>query len=207
MKRSISLSMLPLLCCLALLLAACASQASNKPVPTVASAPPATAVPAARPTAALNPAFALFKGMGYSITYPKTWKVTKSVNAVTFSDPSGTADFVVQLIPNPNGSIQPQKAIGMALSGVQKAGKNYKTLTLSPTVSLNGVVWYQGGASADISSNGRLQSGKVITLATNHPAHAGATTLFSIVYAGPVRSFEATSNAAFLPMLNSFKFA
>ncbi|MBO0782887.1 MAG: hypothetical protein J2P37_29080 [Ktedonobacteraceae bacterium] len=213
MKHHTSLYLLGALCGILLLLTACSQNSSSGSVlnsaagtSTVRTPTHASTTPTTASTAATKVAFTQYKGDGYTINYPKNWKVTKGVNAVTFNDPNSIANFVVQIAPNPKGTIKPDKPVSTVLNSVQKGGKNYKKLNLPATTTINGVTWTQAGATADISAQGKTQSEKMVTLATNHEVPGRETTLFSIVYASSTQNFDRDDRSIFHPMLQSFKF-
>ncbi|MBO0782004.1 MAG: hypothetical protein J2P37_24555 [Ktedonobacteraceae bacterium] len=209
MRKRAILFCIVVLCGLPLSLATCVPGSNSKgdSISTSTAASTVSAHTTAVPGTATHSGFSLYKGEGYIVAYPENWRVTKSVNAVNFSDDSNTAEFAVQMVPNPNSAILPEQAITTELASVNKAGRNYKKLDMPSTVILNGTTWFQAGASADMPANGRMQNGKVMTLATNYPEHAETTTLFSIVYASSAQRFDSDNRLTFLPMLQSFKFA
>ncbi|MBO0789376.1 MAG: hypothetical protein J2P36_00265 [Ktedonobacteraceae bacterium] len=209
MKHPTSRSLIGALCGFLLLLTACFPNRSsgsvlNSPAGTSTVRTPVSTTPAS--TATTKVAFTQYKGDGYTINYPKNWKVTKGVNAVTFNDPNSSANFVVQRAPNPKGIMKPDKPVSTVLSSVQKSGKHYKKLNLPATTTINGVTWTQAGATADLPTHGKMQNEKMVTLATNHAVPGRETTLFSIVYASSTQNFDHDDRSIFHPMLQSFKF-
>jgi hypothetical protein len=216
MQRHSFFSTLLMLCFALTLLAACSDLSGVKGQDNTLSTPsPVASMPtrvpspsvAVQPKVVLSSLFILYQGDGYSIGYPKAWKVIKSVNAITFSDSAGVTEFVVQMAPNPKGVLLPEKAVERSLTGMQKGAKNYKKLNIPATTTLNGVTWFEGGASIDTQASGRLLRSTVVTMATNHPMQDESTTLFSFVYTCPTRNFETLNRTIFQPMLQSFRFA
>ncbi len=61
-----------------------------------------------------TPSLTTYKGDGYSISYPQTWKVKQSSDGVTFSDPNGIAYLSIHTSPNPNELIPASTVVDTA---------------------------------------------------------------------------------------------
>jgi len=166
-----------------------------------------SATPTPTPKPSPTPVFTTYKGDGYSIGYPQGWTAKGSGNLVTFSDALGLTAFIVEEIPNPNGTIPAASAINGGLNGFQGQGKNYQKVDVAPTVTLNGETWNQGAATADTTNSGQTANIKLFILSNNHPANSLNTKTFTLIYSTTTTGFDLVDKEDFQPMLQSFKFA
>lgn len=161
--------------------------------------------PAATPPPAAS-SLTTYTGDGFTIGYPKDWKVDKNGTSVSFTDSTGLANFTVQQIPSPNGAIPATTAIDAALSAFKGSAKNYKEESVAPTTTVAGATWQQKSASGDVTKDGQTANARAVIMATNHPDKSPSTKLFSIVYGSPTAVYDLSNVAYFQPMLQSFKF-
>jgi hypothetical protein len=209
---------------LTLFFAACSTSGSNG----------TTAIPTPTPTPTPAPALTTYTGQGYTIGYPKDWTY-KNVNGqslatntfignyvnllshtvgqtgqqipiTTFSDSLGTNTLTVGALPNPNGIIPTQIALGVATTAFKPTVKNYKSASIASQTTVGGQTWNQTAATGTITQAGSIDA-KIVALVSNHPAQSLQTKLYFIIYAGPASNFDMIDSTAFQPMLHSFKFS
>ncbi len=163
---------------------------------------------AATPTPTSPPAQTLttYQGDGYSISYLQSWSAKGSGNLVTFSDPTLATTFIVEELPNPNGTISSAAAVDQGVNSLQNQGKNFKKITIAPTVMLNGATWNQSALTADSTQNGQTSNNKFIILSSNHPTNALTTKTYLLTRSAPTKIFDLVDQQGFQPMLQSFKF-
>lgn len=177
-----------------------------------AATPTATPQPTPSPTSSLTQSGALttYKGDGFTIGYPASWMANAGANGagVAFSNPAQMTEFLIEILPNPDGVAAPagvvQRGLSTALQTV--GGKNAKTVAIAPTVTVGGETWNQGAVTGTQAPNGQTPTLKLVMMATNHPANSQSTRLFIITYVAPAQTFNQISTTAFQPMLQSFKF-
>jgi hypothetical protein len=179
---------------LALLLVACGGGTTSAPTPT----------PTPRPSP--TPALTVYRGTGYSISYPKDWTVTPGDHNVTFKGAGGLYTFIVGTEPDPGGSIDANTLAGKAIEGAKTQVKNIQTVPLPPTTTVGGDSWVQKSITGTETSTGQGLALQLVVLSDNHPAHATNTQIFTIVYDTEKSLFATTSTSYFQPMLQSFKF-
>ena len=149
-----------------------------------------------------------YKGDGFSISYPQSWKAKQSSEGVTFSDPNGIAYLSIRTTPNPNELIPASTVVDTALQAFKSQAKNYQSVSTSATTTLAGDTWSQGAATGDITPSGQntAVNVKIVVIADNHPAHSISSKDFAIGYATGSQVFDLANTAYFQPMLQSFKF-
>ena len=189
---------------LALLLIACGGGGGE-------SKPSPTPMPTATPTPSPTPVRSLitYAGSGYTIEYPRGWKVSSGANGlVTFTDPQGIAYLSVATAPNPNGAIPATDLVNLGLQGFKSQAKNYQRLEVAPTTTVGGDTWSQGAATGDVTRSGQPSpvTMKVVVIADNHPAHTLTTDAFTIAYGTAQQLFDLAFSAYFQVMLQSFNF-
>ena len=184
---------------LMVLLTACSGIGTTGSSPT----PTPTSTPSPTPT----PAMATYTGNGYTISYPKDWKVSPSQVEVSFQDAEGINALGVIVSPNP-GATSPDVVLGATLTGAAK-GANMTSpspANLPATVSVGGETWTQKGLTGTASSGGKSAPAEIVGLAINHPANSVNPQIFEIVYAGPALGTTMLDQQIFQAMLASFKF-
>ncbi len=183
---------LPLLLLLTGLFSACDLTGSSTATPTPTSA---------------TPSLMTYKGDGYTIGYPATWKISTQQGIVTFSDPQGVASLYVSTVPNPNGTLPSSKIVQGGLQLFKARAKNYHAMPLPSSTTLAGETWSEGAATGDVEINGQTVNIQTVALADNHPAKSVATKAYTIVYATGSQVFDLANQGYFQPMVQSFKFA
>ncbi len=179
------------------MLVACGDGNNGSAKATPTSAPPTTST------------LSTYKGDGYEIGYPQSWKVNTGSNGlVTFADPQGIAYVTIHVMPNPNGIISTANQVELGLQGFKSQAKNYQQANISPTATLGGDTWSQGSASGEVKVNGQPTPVlvKTVILANNRPAQTLSTRSFVIAYATGQQVFDLADVGFFQPMLQSFKF-
>lgn len=179
---------------------------------------PSGATPTPSPTPSLTPSptpsptptsLVTYAGNGYTIGYPKRWKVTTGADGfVSFSDPQGVAYLAISSQPNPQGAISSSRLVDLGLQVFQAQAKNYQRVDIAPTTTVAGETWNQGAATGDITPEGQTSpvTVKVVVIATNHPASSPSTTGFTIAYGTDQQVFDLANRSDFQPMLQSFTF-
>ncbi|RAQ97975.1 hypothetical protein [Thermogemmatispora tikiterensis] len=203
------LSLLILLATLAVMGVACGGGGNSSDAAT----PGAGARASVSPTAALitvpgGVQLRLYRGDGFSIGYLPDWQVSPAGSSVEFSHEADSATLSVQVVPNPNAATSPEETVSVSLDTFEKSGlyKNFKRVSLAPTVTVGGQIWQQQGATGDVQILGQQVRMEIVLLATNHPAHSAQTRLFSIYIVVPEVRYQQLSGSAFVPMLQSFRF-
>lgn len=166
-----------------------------------------TPTPSPTPSPTPTPTLTAYAGDGYSIGYAKGWTSKVSGNIVTFSDATGANTLVIQVIPNPNGTVPTSSSIDTTLSAFQKLAKKYEKVTIAPTTTVAGDTWDQAAATGDLTESGQTVNMKAVLLADIHPAHSASSKTYLITYTAPSASFDAAYTMNFQAMLQSFKFA
>lgn len=184
---------------LVVLLTACSGISTTGSSPT----PTPTSTPSPTPT----PAMVTYTGNGYTISYPKDWKVSPSQVEVSFQDAQGINGLGVIVSPNP-GATSPSIVLEPTLTGAAKGVNMTSTspANLPATVSVGGETWTQKGLTGTASSNGQSAPAEIVGLAVNHPANSANPQIFEIVYAGPALGSTMLDQQIFQAMLASFKF-
>jgi len=197
---------------LMLLFSACSlggGSVATEPTPTPVPTPTPLPSPTPTPVPTAGAALIVYKGDGYTISYPQGWKVTMGTdNIVSFSDQNGIAYMAITSQPNPQGVVSPSHLVDAGLQVFKTQVKNYQQVDVAPTTSFAGETWNQGSAAGDITPEGQTSTvpAKVIVLATNHPVASSSTRGYTIAYGTGQQIFDLTDHAYFQPMLNSFLF-
>src|SRR5579863_3991810 len=184
---------LPLLLLLAGLFSACdlgGSSSTSTPTPTPAAS-----------------ALTTYKGDGFTIGYPATWKVSTKQGIVTFTDPQGVASLYVKAVPNPNGLLPSDVIVQGGLQVFKARAKNYQAMPLPSSTTVAGDTWSEGAATGNLEINGQTINVQTVVIADNHPAKSASTKAYTIVYATGSQVFDLANQGYFQPMLQSFQFA
>jgi hypothetical protein len=163
-----------------------------------------TAAPTATPTQPQT--LTTYQGDGYSISYPQSWSAKGSGNLVTFSDPLGATTFIIEELPNPNGTISSSTAVDQGVNSLQSQAKNVKKVAIAPTTTLNGEKWNQSALTSDATQGGQTTNMKFVILSDNHPASALNTKTYLLTRSAPTHLFDLVDAQSFQPILQSFKF-
>lgn len=190
---------------LVVLLAACGGTGS-----TGSGSTPTPKPPTPTPT---TPAVAMqtYTGTNYSISYPQNWKVDSSSaqgisQTAIHDDVSGNA-FTIVGTPDPGGVSSASSLADITIQTLEKSTvKNAQTVSVAPTVTINGVTWAQRSITGTTTVNGQDVPATIFLLVTLHPANAANTTAYQLIYGGPTVTFAQANVLAFQPMLQSFKF-
>src|SRR5258708_5913733 len=160
---------------------------------TIGSAPTPTPTPVPATT------LVTYTGQGYTIGYPKSWKIGHKGNAITFTDPQGVASLAVGTNSNPGAVVTPKSILEFGLQLFKSNSKNYHRLQVAPTAKVGGDSWTQGAATGDIVPSGQKASVtvKTVVIADNHPANSPQTSAFTIVYATGQQVFDLADTGYF----------
>ncbi|GAC1380604.1 MAG: hypothetical protein NVSMB33_06740 [Ktedonobacteraceae bacterium] len=163
-----------------------------------ASAPPTTS----------SASLTAYTGDGFTISYPRGWKVKKESNGVTFSDPNGIAYVTIHTSQNPGGVVTSDTQVNLGLQVFKSQAKNYQKVTVPATTTIAAESWAQGAATGDVVPGGKssVVNVKLVVDSDNHPADQPTTRAFVIVYATGSQIFDLANTSYFQPMLQSFKF-
>lgn len=185
---------MPACCCmiLALLLVACGGGTTSTP----------TSAPTPQPSPTPSPVLKVYRGKGYSISYPEGWKVTPNSYGVSFSEATNVLSITVN--PNPNGMFNARTLANTTIGGAKSTMKNPQTETLPPTTTVGGDSWVQKSITG--TQTGMNLDMQVVVISDNHPAHSANTQNFTIYYEALKTSFSTANTSYFQPMLQSFKF-
>jgi hypothetical protein len=148
----------------------------------------------------------IYKGIGFTIEYPATWKLTASSTEVAFTDPSGGYNLTIGLTPNPNGAKTADQLADGGIGGAKTNLKDVQVLNVSPTTMVGGQAWSQRSISGTSRLNGQSSAIEATVLANNYPTHTTATRGYVIVYVAARDQFAQAKIAYFQPMLESFKY-
>ena len=141
----------------------------------------------------------------FSSGAPQVAQVASQVPIVTFTDSLGVNTLTIGAVPNPNGTISSQTALGVATSAFQSAVKNYKKdSSVAAQTTVGGQTWDQTAATGNITQQQSIDA-KTVALISNYPAQSPSTKLYFIVYAGPALTFDNVNSTDYQPMLQSFK--
>ena len=186
---------------LAVLLVACGGSTTSTSTPTPVPTPTS---PPATPTAATG-AMIAYPGNGFTISYPQTWKISRTANNLfTFTDSTGGIKMTITVAPHLSGGIS---ADSLASAALQAVLKNPQTVPVPSTTTVGGDSWSQKSASGTQRLNNQDTNIQVVALADVHPANTPLSKSFTIVYQAPVSTFSQDNTTYFQPMLQSFKFA
>lgn len=187
---------------LAFFVAACGggSGSSSTPTPSPTQAQPTPTTPPSSLTTYTD------SGHGFTIGYPNGWKVEKSGNRVTFTDPTGIYVLGIVVTPDPNGLAKADTFADAEISALKATLKNSKTESVPPTASVAGESWVQKAISGTAEQNGQQVQLEAVLLTNNHPANAPNTNNFTIFYTTAQQLLSNATSSYFQPMLNSFKF-
>ena len=189
-------------CCLllALFLAACGGGTSSSPTPTPRPSPS----PSPSPTSSTT--LTTYRGNGFTIGYPQSWKVTASGNQVAFTNSATLNVFEIVTTPNPGGVASPDFVVTAAVNATKATMKNPQTVNIPPTITVGGESWVQKSLAATITSNGQNGVVQYVVASDNHPASSPSTKSFTIVYGTMQQLFAKANTMYYQPMLQSFKF-
>ena len=191
-------------CCLLLaaLLIACGAGGSSGSTSAPSSTPPQ-----ATSTTSPSPAMTSLTGNGFTISYPQTWKISKSgSHLVTFEDSTGTMKLTITTIPDPNGSISADSLVNTGVKAATTALENAQTVSVPATTTIGGQSWGQKSVSGTQRINNRGTMLQVVVLANVHPGNTLLSKGYTIDYRAPQAMFNQANTSYFQPMLQSFKF-
>lgn len=185
------------------LLVACGGGGSSNTTPVNASA----ATPLASSSTTTSIAMSTLAGNGFIISYPQTWKISRSgTHLVTFESTTSTAKMTITIIPDPNGSIS---ADSLANSNVKVATTvltNVQTKAVPATTTVGGQSWVQKSVSGTQRLNNQNSILEVVVLSTIHPSNTPLSKGYTISYLAAQPTFNQTNTTYFQPMLQSFHF-
>jgi hypothetical protein len=192
-----------MVCCLLLapLLIACGSSGSSgsTSTPSSTSTSPSTASP--------STAMTTLTGNGFTISYPQTWRVSRSgTHLVTFEDSTGMMKLSVTIIPDPNGSISADSLVDTGVKAATAALKNTQTESVPATTTIGGQTWVQKSVSGTQRLNNQDTMLQVVVLANVHPGNTPLSKGYTIVYRTTKAMFNQANTTYFQPMLQSFQF-
>ena len=197
-----------MVCCLLLaaLLIACGAGGSSGSTSTPTAAPSSTP-PQATSSTSPSPAMTSLTGNGFTISYPQTWKISRSGSRlVTFEDSTGTMKLSITTIPDPNGSISADSLASTGEKVATTALKNAQTVSVPATTTIGGQSWVQKSVSGTQRINNRGTTLQVVVLANVHPGNTPLSKGYTINYQTTTAMFDQANTTYFQPMLQSFKF-
>jgi hypothetical protein len=146
-------------------------------------------------------------GNGFTISYPQTWKISKSGNhLVMFADSTGTMNLSITIIPDPNGSINADALTNTGVKVATAALKNAQTVSVPATTTIGGQSWAQKSVSGTQRLNNQDTMLRVVILANVHPGNAPLSKGYTIDYRTTEAMFNQANTSYFQPMLRSFHF-
>lgn len=149
---------------------------------------------------------AVYTGKGYSIGYPKDWKIEPGDQTVIFSSVTGMYSLLIVVNPNPDGIISASTMVNDNIAAFKGQMTNSRMETLPATTIVGGENWAQKSISGTETSGGVRFDLQAVVISDNHPANSADTRNFTITYSTE-RSLFATANTSyFQQMLRSFKF-
>lgn len=161
---------------------------------------------AAHPTPTPTPALSTYKGPGFTMKYPQSWKTASSSTDVAFADAEGIYNMTIGFTSNPNGSATADQLADGGIAGAKTNLKNAQMVNVPTTTTIGGQTWSQRAISGTSTVNGQSQDVEAIVLAADHPPAAADTKGYIIVYVTLKSEFDAAKNRYFTPMLQSFQF-
>jgi hypothetical protein len=147
-----------------------------------------------------------YTGNGFTIKYPKDWKLTASSAEAAFTDPAGSYNLTIGSTPNPNGAKTADQLADGGISGAKANLKNVKTINLPQTTTVDKQTWSQRSISGTSTLNGQSSDIEAVVLADNHPTRSAATKGYVLVYVSAKDTFEQANAKYFQAMLQSFKY-
>jgi hypothetical protein len=201
--KRLSHGVIPVCCCmmLTILLAACGGSGNGNPTP--ASTP--TPKPSPTPTSI---ALTTYKGNGFTISYPQSWKVTKSSSGgISFADSTNTNDLLIEMIPDPNGFASSDTLADTEMNVAKASFKKAQTEIVPATTTVGGETWSQRSISGPAMVNGQNLDMQVVLIVDVHPAHSASSQGYTILYGSEKSLFVQENTTYFQTMLHSFQFA
>ncbi len=189
-------------CCLllALFLAACGGGTASSPTPTPKPSPS----PSPSPTSSTT--LTTYRGNGFTISYPQSWKVTASGDSVSFTDVGTLNYFQIGTTPDPGGVASSDTVVTAGVNAAKATLKNPQTVNVPPTITVGGESWVQKSFAGTTTSSGQSVVVQFVVAADNHPASSPSTKSFVIVYGTTQQLFAMANTMYYQPMLQSFKF-
>jgi hypothetical protein len=143
-----------------------------------------------------------YTGNGFTIGYPKDWKVTENSakGEVSFEDPTVNFGLTVG-VGDADGSDAATR-VQTAVEGIKQKLSDQATFqdhTIDPTTTLAGETWNEQAVDAT------FQTGSPVTMVVMMATHASKN--FSITYQGTKDAFDQGNQSYYQPMLQSFTFA
>src|SRR6266700_6362456 len=193
-------------CVLALcfVLAGCGSSGTT-PSTAASAATPASTV-ALAPTSAPSVKLTTATGDGYTIGYPSDWTSKQNslsgVSILALSPvTTGSTSMLAETVASTKG-VSTTGSVQGSLTGIQGQATNFHKKDVPTTVTINGITWDQGAATATDPSAGTDIEAYVIS--TKFPGNANK--LVTIIRIAKAGDFDKANAEDFLPMLSSFKF-
>ena len=194
---------------LCLVLAACGSSASSNsstisaPTTTPTLAPTPTPSPSPSPTVSLTTT----TGDGYTIGCPSGW-TSKNTTLNTASvlllsrDVSGSTTMLVESASS-TGTVSLTGGVQGGLNSLKGQAKNFQLKNIPATVTVNGIQWSQGAATANDPTTGTGIT--LYVMVTKYPSNPHK--FVSIIYTAATSEFDKVNTEDFQPMILSFKFS
>lgn len=154
---------------------------------------------AASSNSSASSAAKLFKGTGFTISYPGNWHQQADGDQATFANAASRDIMAVFADANPGNTSASDIANQTWANFMKTLLTNPQQVSISPTYSMAGTSWVQLSATGVLSSDPGVQ-GNLFLLVTNHQTNS-----YEIEYYGPANTFN-QANQEFGTMLQSFKF-
>lgn len=192
-------------CCLllTLFLAACGGSTSSSLTPTPTPKPS----PSPSPSPTSSTTLTTYQGNGFTISYPRSWKVTASRDAVSFTDAATLNYFQIGITPDPGGVASSDTVVTAGVNAAKATLKNPQAVNIPPKTTIGGDSWVQKSLAGTTTSSGQNGVVQFVVAADNHPASSPSTKSFVIIYGTTQQLFATDNTMYYQPMLKSFKFA
>lgn len=146
----------------------------------------------------------LFKGTGFTISYPSNWHQQADGDQATFADAISRNLMAIFTDANP-GKTSAATIANQAWANFMKTLLvDPQPVSVSPTYSLAGIDWVQLSATGVLTSDPGVQ-GNFFLLVANYPNQGSSVNSYEIEYYGPSATFD-QANQEFATMLQSFQF-
>ncbi len=158
------------------------------------------------PTASKASGMKLYRGDGFTIEYPQTWKALVADPEVAFTDPTGNYNLTVGVATNVNKNLSAEQLVVNGANGAKSNLKNVQAVTVPQTETLDGQIWNQRALAGTNNYRGQVTTVEADILATNYPVHTAKAKGYIIAYVALKDQFARASALYFTPMLASFQF-